>query len=376
MEIIGEKARLTDCNVKIVEKEKNSSYDIGDTFSIKCIHYNTITLNIKNPFIACYIKNASLILDDVFLEKFKTEDIVINCETEKEATEFCNWMYQKGLKWSSGDKYNHKTCFSIYTSDTCYTGTGHYSDKLDFKETGHTIIKFKDCIIPNDSNSEKEFIEYWKKNDIYIKFDNLEDKKKFTIQFDNLCQDTSYLCCPFVCWESNEWVHTDYPINNYNIINYKDIKNWKEILLNKEEEDMTYKIKENLILKDVVEADPCTDAFNQFCKDLMNDGYDAIEIIEQDIRIIIDMLEYPSVKENIQWCIDKGFIIEVKKFKPFDLTLNIENEDMLLDLWHRFNCNDDEIYRDRSFTYKKPKSRDNTFSFFKQVDKEMYRLND
>lgn len=365
-EIIGDKKRLIGCNVEMIEKEKNSSYDIGDTFSIKCIHYNTITLNIENPLIACYIKNASLVLDDVFLEKFKTEDIVINCETQKEAAEFCKWMYKNNF-------HPQKDWYQQYLSNTCYSGRGYYSDVDFYKEEGCTIIKFKDCIIPNDSDSEKEFIEYWKKNNIYIKFDNLEDKKKFTIQFDNFCQDSTHLCCTFVRWESDEWVHTDYPIDNYKIINYKDIKNWKEILLNKEEEDVIYKIKDNLTLKDVIEADPCVNSLNEFCKDLLNNGYDAFEIIAQNIKITDDMFEYPSVKnnkENIKWCIEKGLIKEVKKFEPFNLTLNIENEDMLLDLWHRFNCNDDEIYKDRS------QSADSTFSFFKQVDKEMHRIND
>ena len=197
MEIIGDKKRIVGCNVKMTKAEISSSYDKGDVYCMMNMGANCFNPG-ENFNFTPFIKNASLILDDIFLEKFKTEDIVINCETQEEATEFCNWMHQKGLKWSCGDKYNHKTYFSIYPSDTCYTGTGHYSDKSDFKETGHTIIKFKDCVIPDSSDLYEEFIEYWKKNDIYIKFDNLEDKKKFTIQFDDLCQDTSYLCCPLV----------------------------------------------------------------------------------------------------------------------------------------------------------------------------------
>ena len=48
-------------------------------------------------------------------------------------------------------------------------------------------------------------------------------------------------------------------------------------------------------------------------------------------------------ENNIGWCIEKGFLIENKVFEPFDLTFRIEDEDTLLDLWHRLNCCEDDI---------------------------------
>lgn len=369
MEIIGDKNKLTGCNVKMTKKEVNSLYDKGDVYCILHMGANCFDPGENFDFIS-YIKNTSLILDDVFLKKFKTENIVINCETEKEATEFCKWMSENGI-------FSKKSWFDTYRSNTCYSVEGYYSDISFYEEEGYTIIKFKDCIIPD---SYEEFIEYWKKGDTCVKFDNLEDKKKFTKQFDDECQDSYQFTAKYVLWYDEEWLHTDKPKPNHGIINYKDIKNWKEILLNNknevEDEISTYRVKDNLTLKDIIEADPCSGAFNQFYKDLMNDGYDATEIIAQDIRITNNMIEYPSIKENMEWCIDKGFIIEVKKFEPFNLTFRIEDGDTLLALWHRLNRRESVIYNDYENPTKRIPKEANNYGLWMTVDKEMYRIND
>ena len=109
----------------------------------------------------------------------------------------------------------------------------------------------------------------------------------------------------------------------------------------------------------------------------MNDGYDATEIIAQDICITSDMIKYPSVKENIGWCIEKGFLIENKVFEPFDLTFRIEDEDTLLDLWHRLNLHRSFVYTDSYLSSKRhPKEVDNGYRLWEVVDKEMHRIND
>lgn len=38
------------------------------------------------------------------VERFKTERIAINCETEQEANKFIDWCYDNGLEFNYGKK--------------------------------------------------------------------------------------------------------------------------------------------------------------------------------------------------------------------------------------------------------------------------------
>ena len=65
------------------------------------------------------------------VERFKTERIAINCETEQEANKFIDWCYDNGLEF----KNSKKTYFSEYLERTCYSYNYCGDCKLEYGRT-------------------------------------------------------------------------------------------------------------------------------------------------------------------------------------------------------------------------------------------------
>ena len=81
------------------------------------------------------------------VERFKTERIAINCETEQEANKFIDWCYDNGMEFGYRSE---KTYFSKYLERTCYVYNYHGDCKLEYcrvgfyEENNWKIIKYKD----------------------------------------------------------------------------------------------------------------------------------------------------------------------------------------------------------------------------------------
>ena len=99
-------------------------------------------------------KRFKIILDDTFLQKFKEEKIVINCETGKESEEFLNWCYNKGLRGEvTNKKYN--TISNFYVFNYWRTKALSHNSTSDFyKKGGYIIIKYKDLILPEKESKK------------------------------------------------------------------------------------------------------------------------------------------------------------------------------------------------------------------------------
>lgn len=82
------------------------------------------------------------------VDKFKNEDIVINCETEEEAKAFIKWCFANDLKWTNEDV--NTTYFNNYKENTCYSYLYQGAPVLKFARlrfyfnNGLKVIKYKD----------------------------------------------------------------------------------------------------------------------------------------------------------------------------------------------------------------------------------------
>ena len=302
MEIIGKKERLIGCYATSTNNYSDGAEILSKNF-------------FKN------FPDDKFIFNNKFIQKFKSEDIAVNCETYEEAKEFCECMDRYDLNWFSNQFDDIR--FEYYKENTCYEFKQYrmYSPIIFFKEEGYTIIKFKDLIFENNSNTKeetmKEFIEYWKNNKVAVKFTKGEDKEKFCLMIDGTASDQARYVSPdsnCVVFNYKTWMHCDesyYKEIDYRIINYEDIKNWREILMKKEEKK--YELTGKYTLKDILNASPCEDEFEEFCMHLKESGFSYKEICQGNIKIVEQMLDLDVAKNNINWLLEKGFVEEVKE---------------------------------------------------------------
>ena len=111
------------------------------------------------------------------LEKFKKENIAINCQTEEEAREFLTYLYIKGLQWcddrsllkeTNWDLYKEQNCYDFDITGITYCRTGFYL------EQGYTIIPYSSLEFPQFSKADLEtgMIVLTKKNEYCVVSDN------------------------------------------------------------------------------------------------------------------------------------------------------------------------------------------------------------
>lgn len=167
MEIIGDKSRLVGCDIKlnfIVGYDYWSNGHVGETFKILSFddYYSGSDPNSSD----CYVENYRIdhraykfILNSTFLEKFKKEKIVVNCKSEEEAREFCDWFEE-----INGFNYRKSTdhLLQYFTGEVkyFYDSGGGYPCLNTYNETDqckdYTIIKFKDCIIDEEEEMKEK----------------------------------------------------------------------------------------------------------------------------------------------------------------------------------------------------------------------------
>ena len=78
-------------------------------------------------------------------EKYKGQKVAMHCKTEKEAIDFCNYMYNHGKKWTSGRSYKEDTNYIYYHSETCYCFNNGTYDKREYLiKEGFEILEWSD----------------------------------------------------------------------------------------------------------------------------------------------------------------------------------------------------------------------------------------
>ena len=80
------------------------------------------------------------------MEKFKKEELCVNCETKAEAVEFLRYLHNEGYTWLTGEDLTKYTHWENYSSNTCYAVRTAYKQKLAYCSThdwDEKIIKYK-----------------------------------------------------------------------------------------------------------------------------------------------------------------------------------------------------------------------------------------
>ena len=130
-------------NMKVVKslgKYHNSSTSLGKIYKIK---KTDLDLFFYDKHSAFYKDEIKIVIDSIFLKKFKEKKIAIECETKEQATEFCEWGCANGFRWRYEETltgYKDKTRYHIIAD-------GIFYNFFDFCNTNdYTIIQYKDLI--------------------------------------------------------------------------------------------------------------------------------------------------------------------------------------------------------------------------------------
>ncbi len=305
---------------------------------------------------AFFAEEVKIILDDTFLQKFKEEKITVNCETEKEAEEFCKWMNKNGLIWSGGSSDN--IIMWDYNKDTCYVYNFNsnsdkrcVSSKEFWRGNKYTIIKYSDLI---NIKKEEQKMSFKKDDKVrYIGEDwlGLKQGKIYTVDYLNF-DDTIQL----------EGIVGDLHPETFELVK-NDIQD-------------SYKILKSFTLQDIIDAKPCN-VHGELWK-LMDEFRDRNLRYDYTIDSWNKFKSFKITTEYKSWFIEKGFIEKCKpEFKPFDLNIKIESFDMLLELKNKLNLDHDEYEelckkRDMKYTGKKYQMRlfDPVSDKYKQIKKD------
>lgn len=131
------------------------------------------------------------------VNKFKNEDIVINCETKEEAEAFIGWCFANNLKWANKD--DNGTYFENYNANTCYSYSFHDAPVLgyDYSEfyidSGWEVIKYKDFMKGKERKmTNLEYVVSKKLIDI-AEICNLAHRCKYGCRCaDKICQECEF----------------------------------------------------------------------------------------------------------------------------------------------------------------------------------------
>lgn len=384
MNIIGDKKRLEGLNVEAVNSSTLAYYLIGDVLKNIKINNDGSSSWVRNredrECRGYKSENFKILLDEAFIKIFKERDIVINCKTGDQAEEFCKWMHANGLKWYGELSYIDNNEWEWYESDTCYSGKGGYCFSEYYQKKGYTIIEFFDCIIKNPETKNYKFkigsrVKIVKCGESYTTYNLLAKKLKAkNYKFDKCIKNNT------ICIINNIGVHD----SNKDIVIYlvEDIDTGYEYLIEEDGIEMCqeeqYGLVKDVTLKDILDAGPCEDGFTDLCNELLDQGCNASEIVNDEIVFNNEnFMKYETIRDNIDWAIEKGFVKKKeKKFEPFDITFKVKSKDELLNLYHRMNFylpslkNEVDYYSAFDF----PSDKHNVYPFYNTVKKEMYRI--
>lgn len=85
---------------------------------------------------------------------------VMHCKTEEEAKTFCQYLNEKGRRWSNGQRYVDQTNYSYYGSETAYNfNTGCYADCYFYRREGFTILEWSDYMADTVLNDAR-YLKY------------------------------------------------------------------------------------------------------------------------------------------------------------------------------------------------------------------------
>ena len=95
------------------------------------------------------------IIDKEFFEKWKDKDVVMWCQTEEEAKEFCKLMHENGLRWFLGKSYLEETNWEKEGELICYEFNLGVCDAMYGYEIDedYTVLNFEDYIIYEEENT-------------------------------------------------------------------------------------------------------------------------------------------------------------------------------------------------------------------------------
>lgn len=84
-----------------------------------------------------------------FFKEWKDEYVVMWCQTEEEAKEFCKLMHENGLHWRDGGSYLEKTNWDKEGELICYEFNLGVCDAMYGYEIDedYTVLNFEDYII-------------------------------------------------------------------------------------------------------------------------------------------------------------------------------------------------------------------------------------
>lgn len=354
MIIIGKDSRLEGLNMRVYRSDSsdsNAENRIGGVFEIVRSEAQDGYLYFE-PHSCFSIYEVKIVLDDNFLEKFKSEKIAVNCRTEKEATKFLSLISASDRDFLSHLNYTKgSVCYRLFNPLVLDSEGFGFSRVSYFESNGYTIIKFSDCVIQEelekdfiDTEDFQEFVKYWKENKVAVRFTSDDEKLKFYKMLG--CSDKDFVMpCrlfPLTYWDTerlsaNSTKEEHYLKSTYKIIESKDLKNWREILNVKGEKVMKEKkyelTKERVTFKELLSKDPCRSELDKFCTELIQNDYDYKDIINGNIYFTNKTLfEYRTVQYNIDWFIENGFVQEVNDFEPIKFRICIKTDEQLLSL--------------------------------------------
>ena len=97
--------------------------------------------------------------------KDKNNKIAVHCKTEEEAKDFCNQMYEHGMKWKDSDSYLGITYWDRYRDKTCYNNHGGYNSYGYYEKEKYKILEWSDYM-------KKEFTKSDLKDGMVIEYRN------------------------------------------------------------------------------------------------------------------------------------------------------------------------------------------------------------
>ena len=222
------------------------------------------------------------------LEKFKNENIAINCDTEEKAKDLLHFLGENGVVWCSDEDLTEDICWRCYEENTCYDfdedddgltfcNTNDYND-LDYEMVKWEIVDMEEDVVLCDEELEPcknmETIEegketIWNRNNFDLeKFKNeniaihcdTEEKAKDLLTLlsksevtwcdgEDLTEAICWGCCKEnTCYnfDKDDNGLTFCNTNDYNGLNYKMVK-WE--IIEENNKPSNEEIKENETVK-------------------------------------------------------------------------------------------------------------------------------
>lgn len=92
------------------------------------------------------------------VKKFKSHDLVVNCQTEEEAKEFLKWCYDNGIKWECDDIntthwHNCETCYRCFVD-----GVLSWSELSSYNKSRFLIVTYQDFFKQEKEQTRLEHI--------------------------------------------------------------------------------------------------------------------------------------------------------------------------------------------------------------------------